>query len=184
MSSRASTTGLTLVELMITLVLLVTLLGLAVPAMQALLHGNGLRTQAHRLMAALNLARSEAVLRNTPVSVCPADLAIAEDPECGGTYAGGWLVFSNPDRDRAIDRGIDEVLQVFPPLPGGYRLTNRDGSRQLTEVISYLPDGSARANRTLLLCAPPGVEVKPLGIVVNIVGRPRLARGWGRCAGA
>jgi type IV fimbrial biogenesis protein FimT len=176
--------GLTLIELMIVLALLASLLGLAVPAMQALLHGNGLRTGAHRLMAALNLARSEAVLRNAPVSLCPVDLVAAGDPQCGGTYAGGWLVFSNLDRDRVIDRGVDEVLQVFPPLPGGYTVTNRDGSRQLTDVISYLPDGSARANRTLLLCAPPGVEVEPLGIVVNIVGRPRLARDWGRCSGA
>ncbi len=184
MSPRASLGGLTLIELMIVLAVLVVLLRLAVPSMQSLLHGNRLRAEAHRLLGAINLARSEAVLRNSPVSLCPSAMSQTGVAECDGTYADGWLVFSNSDRDRVIDGGVDEVLQVFAALPRGYTLSNRDGSRPASGVISYLPDGSSRVNRTLLLCAPPGVAAEPLGIVVNIVGRARLARGWGTCSGA
>jgi Tfp pilus assembly protein FimT len=132
-------------------------------------------------MGAINLARSEAILRNSPVSLCPSRMFRTGIPDCDGTYADGWLVFSNRDRDRTVDAGVDEVLQVFPPLPPGYAVTNRAGTRPVTDTISYLPDGSSRANTTLLLCTPPGVDVEPLGIVVNIAGRPRLARGWGQC---
>ena len=182
MSHRASLVGLTLIELMIVLGVLVALLQLAAPSMQSLLHGNRIRAEAHRLIAAINLARSEAVLRNSPVSLCPSRMSGTDVAICGGTYADGWLVFSNSNRDRVIDNGVDEVLQVFPPLPTGYTLTNRDGSRLERGIISYLPDGSSRVNRTLLICAPPGIDTEPLGVVVNNVGRPRLAMGWGKCS--
>ena len=181
-SHRASLAGLTLIELMIVLGVLVVLLQLAVPSMQSLLHGNRIRVEAHRLLGAINLARSEAVLRNSPVSLCPSRMSETGVAVCDGTYADGWLVFSNSNRDRVVDSGVDEVLQVFPPLPTGYTLTNRDGSRLERGIISYLPDGSSRVNRTLLICAPPGIDAEPLGVVVNNVGRPRLARGWGTCS--
>jgi type IV fimbrial biogenesis protein FimT len=100
-------------ELMIVLALVALLLGLGVPSMQKLLHGNRLRAEAHRLLAAINMTRSEAVLRNGPVSMCPSAMARTGRAECSGVYAQGWIVFSNADRDRVIDPGIDEVLQVF-----------------------------------------------------------------------
>lgn len=184
MSLRAPLAGFTLIELMVVLVILALLLTLGVPAMQQLLQGNRMRAEAHRLLAAINLARSEAVLRNRSVSLCPSPMAMTGVAECSGLYAGGWIVFSNVDGDREIDAGSDEVLQVFEGLPPGYKLTNRVGSRELTDLISYLPDGSSRKNRTLLICSPPGARVDPLGIVVNIVGRPRLAKEWGQCSPA
>ena len=184
MSLRAPLEGLTLVELMVVLLILAVLLTLGVPAMQQLSGSNRVRAEAHRLLAAINLARSEAVLRNRPVSLCPSPMASNGVAECSGVYSAGWIVFSNLDGDREIDAGSDQVLQVFEGLPPGYRLTNRTGTRELADLISYLPDGSSRKNRTLLICSPPQVRVDPLGIVVNIVGRPRLARDWGQCASA
>ena len=181
MSSRAATAGFTLIELMIVIMVLAVLLLVGAPSLQSLLHGNRMRTEAHRLLAALNLARSEALLTGSSVSLCPLSMSLTGLPECGGHYAGGWFVFSNRNRDRVVDPRVDKVLQMFHSLPSGYRLSNRDGSRQLTDTISYLPDGSSRVNRTLLICPPPGIDIEPLGIVVNSVGRPRLARGWGRC---
>ncbi|NCF17834.1 MAG: prepilin-type N-terminal cleavage/methylation domain-containing protein [Haliea sp.] len=182
MSLRAPSAGLTLMELMIVLALVALLLGLGVPSMQKLLHGNRLRAEAHRLLAAINMTRSEAVLRNGPVSMCPSAMARTGRAECSGVYAQGWIVFSNADRDRVIDPGIDEVLQVFEALPPGYSLTNRSGTRELSDLISYLPDGSSRKNRSLVICSPPQVPVDSLSIVINIVGRPRLAKDWGQCA--
>ena len=180
-SSRARTAGLTLIELMIAILVLALLLVQSTPSLQSLWHGNRMRTEAHRLLGAINLARSEAVLRNTPVSLCPLVLTASGSAQCGGNYAGGWFVFANRDRYRVVDPGVDEVLQMFPALPAGYRLSNRDGTRRLTDTISYLPDGSSRLNRPLWIGPPPGIDLEPLGIVVNCVGRPRLARGWGQC---
>ena len=173
--------GLTLVELMVVLLVLAAALAVGVPAMQTVLHNNRMRTEASRLLLAINVARSEAVMRNSPVSICPSSMAFTGEPVCSGVYADGWIVFSNADKDRVVDAGTDNVLKVFEGLPKGYTLTNRAGTRAAFELINYLPDGSARSNRTLLLCSPAAAAVQSLSVVINIVGRPRLARDWGEC---
>ena len=61
MPHRAGARGFTLVELMIAVLLLVIVLAVAAPPLRQLVHGNRLRTEASRLLRALNLARSEAV---------------------------------------------------------------------------------------------------------------------------
>ncbi|MEH6636434.1 MAG: GspH/FimT family pseudopilin, partial [Halioglobus sp.] len=92
--------GFTLIELIITLAILVVLLTVAAPSMRRLVHSNMVRTEASRLVAAINLTRSEAVLRNRPVSMCPSSMAATGRPLCSGTYADGWIIYSNRNRDR------------------------------------------------------------------------------------
>ena len=75
MSCQFAYRGLTLVELMITLVILSVTVTMATPAMRQLLDGSRLRTETSRLLDAINLARSEAVFRNIPVSLCPSAMA-------------------------------------------------------------------------------------------------------------
>jgi type IV fimbrial biogenesis protein FimT len=178
---NSNTGGLSLVELLIVLVCLAVLLGLALPGMRQLVAANQAQVQVDRLMRAVNLARSEAIARNRPVSLCPSAIASSGVAECGGGYAGGWMVFSNDDRDRVVDPGRDQVLRVFHGLPAGYRITNRLGTRDADELITYRADGSAARNATLQVCPPQGVKLAPQSLVLNIVGRPRRVRGWGEC---
>ncbi|MEZ5572001.1 MAG: GspH/FimT family pseudopilin [Halioglobus sp.] len=181
MSCRRICCGFTLIELMIVLVVLAIMISVSAPLMQDLVHSNQLRSEASRFLGAINLARSEAVMRNQPVSICPSAMAITGAPECSGNYADGWIVFANADRDKVVDLATDQVLQVFEGIPSGYRLTNRSGTRDAFELINYLPDGSSPSNRTLLFCPPPGAAVPNLSVVINIVGRARLVGGWGEC---
>jgi len=181
MSQQSPFSGFTLLELMIVLVVLAVALAVGTPSMQKLVHKNRLRTEAQRLLSAINMTRSEAVMRNSPVSMCPSTMASSGVAICSGVYADGWIVFANADRDRVVDADTDEVLRVFAGLPQGYTLTNRAGTRAASELINYLPDGTSRRNRTLLVCPLPEVAVAPLGIVINIVGRARLAQNWGQC---
>lgn len=181
MSPRTRNGGFTLIELMIVLVVLATTLSVGTPLLQAMLQKNELRAQSSRFLDAINLARSEAVMRNTPVSICPSPMAATGKPECAGNYADGWIVFANADRDKVVDPDTDQVLQVFESLPAGFRLTNRSGTRDAFELINYLPDGSSRSNRTLLFCSPRGAALSNLSIVINIVGRARLVGDWGEC---
>lgn len=181
MSPRGPASGLTLIELMIVLVVLAVTLSLGAPLFQNLLHSNRLRAEASRFLGAINLARSEAVMRNQPVSICPSAMATTGTASCTGTYAGGWIVFANADKDKVVDAGTDEVLQVFEGLAPGFRLSNRSGTTAAFELINYLPDGSSHSNRTLLFCPPQRTSMQSLSIVINIVGRARLAGGWGEC---
>ena len=173
--------GLTLIELMIVLMVIAITLSLSAPLMQDLLQGNRLRSESIRFLRAINLARSEAVMRNSPVSICPSAMAVTGKAQCSGTYVDGWIVFANADKDKVVDAGTDEVLQVFEGLPPGYQLTNRSGTRAAFKLINYLPSGSSHSNRTLLFCPPSDARVQPLSIVINIVGRARLKGGWGEC---
>jgi type IV fimbrial biogenesis protein FimT len=181
MDRMSTSRAFTLIEMMIALVVLAVIVSLGAPLMQNLLHSNRLRGETSRLLGAINLARSEAIMRNVPVSLCPSAMATTGRPECSGTYAGGWIVFANANKDRVVDAGADHVLQVFDALAPGYRLTNRSGSREAFELINYLPDGSSHSNRTLMFCPPPGIPVQALAIVINIVGRARLAGELGVC---
>ena len=172
--------GLTLIELMIALVILSITVMASAPSMRQLVHGNRLRTEAARLASAINLARSEAIFRNLPVSLCPSSMAVTGEAICAGTFSDGWIVFANVDRDHQIDTSSDEVIRAFAALPPGYTLTNRSGTRRASRTITYLPDGSSRSNRTLLVCAA-GVPLSPWSVVLNMVGRARLVQGEGQC---
>ena len=173
--------GFTLIELMAVVAVLSVTALIAVPSMQQAIHSNQLRTEISRILAAIKLARSEAISRNTTVSMCPSSFVSTGTAACSRNYADGWIVFTNRDRDRVVDRDSDEIIRVFEGLPGGYSLTNKAGTTAAFEVISYRPDGSSRRNRTLMLCSPYGSTIRSWSIVMNVVGRPRVARGWGEC---
>lgn len=181
MSLRRHAGGFSLIEMMIALLVLATALSAGAPLLQNMLHSNRLRAEAGRFLDAINLARSEAVMRNQPVSICPSAMASTGKAQCAGTYAGGWIVFANQDKDKVVDAGTDEVLRVFDSLPPDYRLTNRSGSKAAFELINYLPDGSSHSNRTLLFCPPQHTTGQSQSIIINIVGRARLIGGWGEC---
>lgn len=173
--------GLTLIELVIVLMVMAITLSLSSPLMQDLLQNNRLRSESIRFLRAINLARSEAILRNAPVSICPSVMAVTGKAQCSGSYVDGWIVFANADKDEVVDANIDQVIQVFKGLPLGFQLTNRSGTRAAFKLINYLPNGSSRSNRTLLFCPPNNAHVRSLSIVINIVGRARLIGGWGKC---
>ena len=180
-SLRDPIRGFTLIEIMIVLVVFATLLSAGLPLMRGQLANNRLQAESSRFLGAINLARSEAVMRNIPVSLCPSSMAVTGVPECAGIYAEGWIVFANADRDKVVDADDDEVLRVFEGLPPGFQLTNRSGTRDASRLISYLPNGSSHSPRTFLFCPPQHTLVESLSIVVNIVGRARLVEGWGEC---
>lgn len=80
--------GFTLLELMAVLAIVSILAGLAIPGMQTLI-SNGKLTAKHNALAdAIQLARSEAILRGSPVRLCPSE----DGENCGGSLADGWVV--------------------------------------------------------------------------------------------
>jgi prepilin-type N-terminal cleavage/methylation domain-containing protein len=180
MATEKTCRGLTLTELLLVLALVALLAMLAAPAFNRLLQANRVRTEVSRLMVAINLVRSEALRRNVPVTMCPSPLAATGEAVCSGIYAGGWMIFSDVDRNRELD-GRDRLIRSFAGLPRGFTLTNRAGTRNADEPITYLPDGTSGRNRTLLVCAPPGAAVASRSVVMNIVGRPRVTEQWGTC---
>lgn len=94
--------GFTLIELMMAIVLVGILLGIGVPSFQSMMMNSRMTGDYNALTASLNFARSEAIKRSAPVSVC----ARATDDTCGDDWSVGWLVFDDAgDTPGFIDDG-------------------------------------------------------------------------------
>ncbi len=187
---RLSNFGFTLIELLITISLAAILLALAIPNFSSTIRNTRLTTSANSLVASLNLARSEAVKRGQEVVVRRTNT----------NWEGGWEVFVDFDRTPASDQNVfnddgdtnlceaneDCKLKVFPALPTNFTLR---GGNNLADFIRYTPTGISNyipdeqsniANDYFVICdnsdndATPQAETSRL-IVVNSVGRPRLA---------
>ncbi len=116
-----------------------------------------------------------------PVSMCPSKMSLTGSAVCSQAYTDGWIIYSNRNRDSVVDAGIDEVIAVFEALPAGYTLTNKAATKKAFETITYLPDGSSRRTRTLMVCAPAPSSLAGWSVVMSRVGRPRLSHNWGQC---
>ncbi len=173
--------GFTLLEMLIVVTIVAIGVSMATSSFHTIIQKNQLRSSAARLLDSITLARSEAVLRNVSVSLCPSTMHETGKPTCTGNYSNGWIVFANVDRDRNVDRNADEVLHVYPAIPASIGITNRKGTSVVSSAIHYLPDGSSRRNLTLMLCSISVPSLPGLSLVLNIVGRPRLQSGWGEC---
>ncbi|MEP4145669.1 MAG: GspH/FimT family pseudopilin [Halioglobus sp.] len=174
--------GFTLVELLIVLSIVSVLITIVAPGMQRFIYGIYIRQYVSELMTDIVFTRSEAIKRNRRVRMCPSPMASTGLTACAGVFADGWAIFVDSDGDRTLDTD-EEVLRVSAGLDHNYSLTNRAGTRDAKEVITYWPDGSSRRNRTLMVCARGDPSVKNWSVVMNLFGRPRMARGWGDCPG-
>jgi type IV fimbrial biogenesis protein FimT len=79
---RRTQGGFTLIEMLTTLIIVGILASIAAPAFTSLIASQQVKTSASMLQSSLLLARSEAVKRNTDVTVTPI----------GGQWASGWTV--------------------------------------------------------------------------------------------
>jgi type IV fimbrial biogenesis protein FimT len=95
--------GFTLIELMITLVILGVILGLAAPAMGDFVVRQRVSSQASELMLALAYARSEAVTQGVDIAVLPATNA-------GTGWTSGWCVGPESTMSNCTD---DDRLRNF-----------------------------------------------------------------------
>ncbi|MEO7065894.1 MAG: GspH/FimT family pseudopilin [Rhodanobacter sp.] len=86
--------GFTLIELMVTLVIMAILMAFALPSFRDTIRRGHVSSSSNALLAALSYARSEAISRSQLVSMC----ASTDGTTCSGSkaYELGWLVYTYP----------------------------------------------------------------------------------------
>ncbi|MBI5925441.1 MAG: GspH/FimT family pseudopilin [Aquabacterium sp.] len=115
--------GFTLVELMVTVAIVAILASVGAPQLRAFLVKQQVRSDVDRLTTAIHMARSEALKRSGPVSICPLADASSSTPSCKakgdvvlGSWSQGWMVFVDyPNSSGALgayESDTDTILLV------------------------------------------------------------------------
>jgi type IV fimbrial biogenesis protein FimT len=153
---QAEQKGFTLLELIMAIAISAILLALAVPSFTTFLNSNRVTSQANELLASLQIARMEAIRRNTSVIVCGSSNAESSTtPTCsGGSTWSGWVVYSDANSNSVIDASeVIKVNTVYGPIEG-------DASTSVNNQITFRPDGFARSaaggllEGTVAICVP------------------------------
>jgi len=169
-----SQTGLTLIELMVTLAVGAIVVTMATP-ISNLMKRNQTTTNLHEFITTLNFARSEAITRGNNIVICranPADQnACAVDAVDPIPWEQGWVVFTDTNLSGGPDAG--EILRRHGPLSGGYTL--RVSGRN---AITYDRIGLARDSiATWSLCDKTEEVQFKRGVQLAVTGKVNLVDG-------
>lgn len=174
--------GFTLIELIVTLAVVSIVLVTGIPALTQMTDNNRLVSQINSIAGSLALARSEAIKSATTVTVCVSTNGAACDGAAAENWENGWLVFTDSNRDNAINGSSDTLVRIQDKLNGG--ITLRLSVYDEPGVIQFLADGTTRdlnldgaSGATFTLCDSTKVATKARAVNVNFIGRTSRAEG-------
>lgn len=142
--------GFTIIELMITIVILAILSSIAAPSFRQMIISSRVRSAASELYESVLQARSEAITRNAAIDVTPS----------GSGWVGGWTVQLQSD---------GTVLSTHPALTGVTVTANASGS------LSFRLDGRVSTNvRQIVLYSTEYSTIQARCVYVDAAGRPSV----------
>jgi len=163
--------GFTLIELLIVIALVAILATLAGPAFRSFIQNTRATAQANELVAALNLARSEAAKRGVTVELCAA----ANQSSCSDDHSdwtNNWLV---------VDTDSNEVIRVWNSMADGMKLKETPGNQARVEFNAR---GASTDGETydfeLWFEGCTGDQTRD--IEINAAGRPSVTRTDDQCS--
>jgi len=165
---RTQSRGVTLIELMITLVVLAILLGIAVPSLTQFMTSTRLTRQINELITDISLARNTAGTRGTNVSICIAASATA-CATSGTAWEAGRIIFTDSNSNGTINTG-ETLIKYIPALDGGTNLTSSSFSNSW--YITFRPFGglTSIAGGDFTLCSPGNTTGRKINVAAT--GRP------------
>lgn len=162
---RKVTAGFTLIELIAMVAVMAILLAVGVPSFTSAVKNSRTSGQYNDMVAALYLARSEAVKSASMVTVC----ARASDTQCGTDWNQGWIVYLDeafaPYAGAASIGNEDTILALYPALDGENTVdfigsTNNTASAAAQrKYVTYAGTGQSNwRSATFAVCDDRGPE--------------------------
>lgn len=165
---------------MVTLAVLVILVSIGAPELSRFIAQRAVVAQADTLSAALQFARSEAMKRGLPVTMCHSADPAAATPVCAASddWSTGWVIFVDRlGTAGAYDNG-EEILRVQQGITsGGLTLTDSKAS------ITFNAMGMARGDPISFGVSPKGGSTaEPMNRCVSLSAQGRVNPKLGACA--
>ena len=167
---RTKQSGFTLAEIMTTLGIAAITASFAMPMMNNLMTGAERSTLSNDLVTAMHAARSQAIVRNEQVTVCPSNNAL----ECtDAEWQDGLIWFVDNDKNRQVSAG-ETLLGSL----GAFDATVIR-SKEFERFLVFRPNGSimvhtvAQNSGELMLCARDGIEDSRI-LVLSAAGKPQV----------
>jgi type IV fimbrial biogenesis protein FimT len=151
--------GFTLVELMVTLLVLAVLLGLAVPSFRDAALSSRLTGYANDLVASVQVARSEAIKRNASVTLCASTDGSTCAEDVG--WEVGWIILV--PRPSAI--GTMDVADRHAPLADEFIIAEASGITEITFPPTVV--GVTAATFTVCRESPVGKQEREVTVTVS-----------------
>lgn len=159
--------GFTLIELMVTLVVLVVSLSVGVPSFVTWIKNNRIDTATRTIAGALQLARNEAVSQQSVISVSPGTV---DNP---GSWTNGAHIYTDTGSlGTPYNAGTDTLLKNIDVDLSGIIITDNDSNN----VISFRGSGllnEGGAERTITFCQSSG-ETDGTSVIINPAGRATI----------
>jgi type IV fimbrial biogenesis protein FimT len=133
--------GFTLIELVVTVLILAILVTVGVPSFSDATLGSRLGSYANELVTSAYLARSEAMKRNRPVTLCTS----TDGTSCAvsGGWEQGWIV---------LETSTSTVIQHQQARAPGYKVTAKDASNAAIYSVAFQPTGFGATQATFTVC--------------------------------
>lgn len=161
--------GLTLIELLVTLSILAVLIAMAAPNFRTAIENNEITTLNDKILTSMRFARSEAIGRGIPITVCFSN----DEATCSGTtWTDGWIIFTDANAGRTVNVGTDEILKVIEVNYSGHSVSLISN---VTTSFQFDTEGRASENGTFQVCGPSSQDTSAKGVVIESSGSARLA---------
>jgi len=164
---RRNDSGFTLIELMAAITIMFAIYLMVGPSINRFMASHTMSTSINEFTAFYHYAKSEAVKRNSTVTICASTTGAA----CAGAWQTGWIVFNDLDGDGVVD-GNEAILKRRTALDPAITLT---GNAPVASHITLTARGYAIGHAgTLTMCDGRGASVANAR-VISFNGRIRRA---------
>jgi len=180
--------GFTLLELLITLVIIGVLLIVGMPSLKTMMQNNQLIASTNELISAFHIARSEAIKNNARVTICES----SDGATCAatGSWKEGWIVFIDANGDLAgtgapcTAVNTDCLLRIHDAIDDDL-LTMKGVDSNAASVSSFtftsrgLPKAAVGTSQSgvFSLCSLENstTTISSRAVILNLTGRVRVS---------